>query len=69
MGFSKQEHWSGLPFPPPRDFPDPGIEPEFPALQADSLPSKSPQRGQLRIGGKGTKKKKFMLGFAYLYIV
>ena len=28
MGFSRQEHWSGLPCPPPRDLPDPGIEPE-----------------------------------------
>ena len=27
MGFSRQEYWSGLPFPPPRDLPDPGIEP------------------------------------------
>ena len=26
MGFSRQEHWSGLPFPPPEDHPDPGIE-------------------------------------------
>ena len=38
MGFSKQEHWSGLPFPSPGDLPDPGIEPRSPALQADSLP-------------------------------
>ena len=38
MGFSRQEHWSGLPLPPPRDLPDPGIEPGSPALQADSLP-------------------------------
>ena len=30
MGFSRQEHWSGLPCPPPGDRPDPGIEPEFP---------------------------------------
>ena len=37
VGFSKQEHWSGLPFPPPGDLPDPGIEPGSPALQADSL--------------------------------
>ena len=37
MGFPKQE-WSGLPFPPPGDLPDPGIEPESSALQADSLP-------------------------------
>ena len=28
MGFSRQEYWSGLPFPPPRDLPDPGIKPE-----------------------------------------
>ena len=37
MGFSRQEQWSGLPFPSPRDLPDPGIKPESPALQADSL--------------------------------
>ena len=38
MGFSRQGYWSGLPFPSPGDFPDPGIEPRSPALQADSLP-------------------------------
>ena len=32
MGFSRQEYWSGLPFPPPRDLPRPGIKPVFPAL-------------------------------------
>ena len=32
MGFSRQEYWSGLPFPSPRDLPDPGIEPKSPAL-------------------------------------
>ena len=37
--FSKQEYWSGLPFPSPGDLPVPGIEPGSPALQADSLPS------------------------------
>ena len=37
MGFSRQEHWSRLPFPSPGDRPDPGIEPTSPALQADSL--------------------------------
>ena len=37
MGFSRQEYWSELPFPFPGDLPDPGIEPESPALQADSL--------------------------------
>ena len=37
MGFSRQEYWSGLLFPSPGDFPDPGIETGSPALQADSL--------------------------------
>ena len=32
MGFSRQEYWSGLPFPSPGDLPDPGIEPESPTL-------------------------------------
>ena len=32
MGFSRQEYWSGLPFPSPGDLPNPGIEPECPAL-------------------------------------
>ena len=40
MGFSRQEYWSGLPFPSPGDLPDPGIKPGSPALQADTLPSK-----------------------------
>ena len=38
-GFPRQEYWSGLPFPSPRDLPDPGIEPQSPVLQADSLRS------------------------------
>ena len=37
MGFSRQECWSGLPFPSPGDLPDPGIKPGSPALQADAL--------------------------------
>ena len=39
MGFSKQEYWSGLPFPSPGDLPDPGIKPGSTALQADDLPT------------------------------
>ena len=39
MGFSRQEYWSGVPFPSPGDLPNPGIEPKSPALQADALPS------------------------------
>jgi len=42
MGFSRQEYWSGLPFPSPGNLPDPGIEPGSLALQADSLPAELP---------------------------
>ena len=42
MGFSRQEYWSGLTFPFPGDFPNPGIEPKSPALQADTLTSEPP---------------------------
>ena len=42
MGFSRQECWSGLPFPSPGDLPDPGIEPGSSALQAGALPSEPP---------------------------
>ena len=42
MGFSRQEYWSGLPFPSPGDLPNPGIKPGSPALQADPLPSEPP---------------------------
>ena len=37
MGFSRQEYWNGLPFPPSGNLPDPGIEPKSPVLQVDSL--------------------------------
>ena len=42
MGFSRQEYWSGWPFPSPRDLPNQGFEPGSPARQADSLPSEPP---------------------------
>ena len=42
MGFSRQEYWSGLLFPSPRDIPDPGIELRSPTLQPDSLPIEPP---------------------------
>ena len=42
MEFSRQEYWSGLPYPPPGVLQDPGVELGFPALQADSLPSEPP---------------------------
>ena len=40
--FSRQEYWSGLPFPSPGDLPGPGIEPRSPTLWADALPSEPP---------------------------
>ena len=42
MGFSRQEYWSCLPFPPSGDLPDPGIEPRSSAMQTNSLPSEPP---------------------------
>ena len=46
MGFSRQEYWSGLPFPSPEDLPDPGLEPRSPTLQADALTSAPPGKPQ-----------------------
>ena len=46
MKFSRQEYWSGLPFPSPGNLPNPGIKPKSPALQADSLPSEPPGKPQ-----------------------
>ena len=43
MEFSREKYWSGLPYPPPGDLPNPGIEPRSPILQADSLPSGKPK--------------------------
>ena len=45
--FSRQDYWRGLPFPPPGDLPDPGMEPKSPVLQADSLLSEPP--GSLQV--------------------
>ena len=42
MGFSRQEYWSGLPFPPPGDLPDPGIEPASPALAGGFFTNEPP---------------------------
>ena len=56
MGFPRQEYWSGLPFPPPGDLPNPGIEPESPAalaLQAASLPTETKPSGRWLNRGRG----------------
>ena len=43
MGFSRQEYWSGLPFPTSGDLRDPGVQPRSPVLRADSLLSEPPR--------------------------
>ena len=48
MGFSKQEYWSGLPFPSPGDLPHPGIEPRSPSFQADALTSEPPGKPNIK---------------------
>ena len=52
MGFSKQEYWSGLPFPSPGDLPNPGIKPRSPVLQVDSLPTEPPGKPTSRTMAK-----------------
>ena len=49
IGFSRQEYWSGLPFPSPGDLPNPGIEARSPALQADALSSEPPGKPRQHI--------------------
>ena len=48
MEFFRHEYWRGSPFPSPGDVPNPEIEPESPALQADSSPSKSPGKSKMK---------------------
>ena len=43
MEFSRQEYWSGVPFPFPGNLPDPGVEPRRPTLQEDYLSSEPPE--------------------------
>ena len=57
MGFSRQEHWCGLPTPSPGDLPNSRTEPGSPALQADSLPSEPPGKPKvLSFSGKRIKR-------------
>ena len=61
MGFSRQEYWSGLLFPFPGNFPDPGIGPESPELQASALPSEPPGKPRSvkkRVVKEDEKKKR-----------
>ena len=49
MGFSRQEYWSGLPFPSPGDLSDSGVEPRSSTSDADSLPSKPPRKPKVAV--------------------
>ena len=63
MGFSRQQYWSGLPFPSPGDLPDPGIEPGSPALQTDCVLSEPPGKphSRERILAIPTREEKYPL--------
>ena len=61
MGFSRQESWSGLPFPSPGDLPHPGIKPRSPTLQADSSPSEPP--------GNDTSDRHWLVLKADVYLI
>ena len=55
MEFSRPEYWSESPFPSPGDLSNPGIEPRYPALQADSLPAE-PQGKPINLQEKNKEK-------------
>ena len=65
MGFSRQEYWSGLPFPSPGDLPDPGIEPQSPAFKADALTSEPPGKPTIYIS---SPKKKHLVLYLTKYV-
>ena len=49
MGFSRQEHWSGLPFPPPGNLPDPGIKSTSPALAGGFFTTVPPGKPKCKV--------------------
>jgi len=67
MEFSRQEYWSGLPFPSPGDLPHPGIKPGSPTLWADALPSEPPGN-PIRYGTVLEKLESWNLERIYLNI-
>ena len=58
MKFSRQDYWSGLPFPSPVDLPNPGIKPWSPTRQADALPSEPPGRSMFALHGAYQSNRK-----------
>ena len=71
MGFSRQEYWRGLPFPPPEDLPDPVIQPVSPNLTGRFLTSSSPGKPSVRYKLSNTrgKTKDFVLLLAHQKVV
>ena len=63
--FSRQEYWSGLPFPSPGDFSNPGIEPRSPALQADALPTEPPGKPSGQVDTASNQKMAIFVSFSF----
>ena len=68
MGFSRQEYWSGLPFPSAGDLPEPGIEPGSAALLADTLPPEPPGKSHIPLYS-GSKGKCFHLFIIFPFLL
>ena len=68
MGFSRQEYWSGLPFPSPVDLPHSGIEPGSPAMQPDSLPTELLGKAQRKLGCGGLVANIYVSDYIYVYV-
>ena len=71
MGFSRQEYWSGLPFPSRGYLPNPGVKPRSPALQVDSLPSQTsgkPTRDYIA-SCESSQNKRFVCMLRYFHCV
>ena len=70
MGFSRQEYWSGLPFPSPEDLPDTETEPRSPSLQADALPSEPPGKPVIKFKHKiQAHINMYMCTSEYVYVL
>ena len=61
MGFCRQEYWSELPFPPPGDLPDPGLEPESPALASRFFTTEPPGKPSVYALWVVIPKKSYLL--------
>ena len=65
MGFSRQEYWSGVPFPSPGNLPNPGIKPRSLALQTGTLTSEPPGKPNIVNNNNNSKIAKFH----YIFII